>query len=1233
MSSMIIYTSKGVARTEITPSEQSLHHKELMQSDYISLQFNAPLIDFAVGDYIIVNGAKYVLLDVDKPTSNKSQYYAYTLRFDADWQLLGKRVFFYNRQSGSESKWSITAKAATFVQLIVDNANSVGIGTFTAEVDSDLTNLQFIEFDGTSILDALTMIAEAYECDWWIESNVIHLGTCKIGTAVSLRVGEALTSINRTEASNDVVTRLYAFGSTRNLPSNYRKDTSSAIIDGVVQQRLRLPKGTDYIDVRPNLADNEIIEGVRIFENIYPRTNGAISSVTTKQYTTTTDNADGSTTTETWNAYRFVDNGIKFSRDYQISGQDLQVQFQSGSLAGMTFVVEFNPDGEDEASSKAQVWEIIRNDNYGINLPNDTIKPEVGDTYVLTGWDSTKISSLGLVDAAEQELLTEATKWLQKNGNGVYNYECETNSIWCSGYRRVNGEFVFAASNIIDLELGQSVALYDELLIGSSGFNSRVRAYEKNLINPYVCRYTIGETNNYSKTDSLQQQVDAINRSTDPTLPTFVQGGSIRLIKRYDSTPESDSLAYSSLRTKHEYLNKTTEDTAEKHITFADGLTASKVVSDFLQSIGFSPNFGGSGFSLQIVDGKSYLTVDNAYIRNKTTFDELEIREVTHTGGVEIKSPASCKIANTADYYPHIALVDANGQEIADKDGNAVMVLDTESTGVKCYFRASDGEKTIYNDWRIGDQALCQSFNVENGSRYYWRRVVDVSAAPENGYHWVALSLTDGEGDTPMSGDTIVCFGSSMVDRQAAIIMAANGTNAPCFVQLKGISGYVVDESNVVTLLSPTKNIIKGHQIVMMSEGGEKDVAAEFKVQSDKISSVVSKQSGIVDDYAFADFTIKNGRSPDWAGDAIGSPVGFEKADVCQMLIITNAKVGDVVRFKPNATSQRAIVTIIGTDGNAQGAEQDAYDLNSSEYGNYAWYGLSLTERYTYNIEVGGSIEYVVSVDCPELCVWLSDDWSEKSNLELSHIKAKMSAQSRIEQSADNIRLQVGNAGINLDNQNITLTASKTTINGDLAVSVVKCYYDEAKTQLRSAYNGNGDGTIVYYYPNGQVMRQDAFVTDTSGNVLGMRTTYYKADGSVAWVLSEGGIQTTLYDYWEAINGGKALAYTDSTTTMMDICKQYLGEAMRYFSSSQFSRFVSQSGNYKAYNGKVAKGLKSSEIPTSVALYSGVLVYSIELVQDGVLPTYQVAYEQVTTVLNQLSAIVTKKFNSLGEVS
>ena len=272
-------------------------------------------------------------------------------------------------------------------------------------------------------------------------------------------------------------------------------------------------------------------------------------------------------------------------------------------------------------------------------------------------------------------------------------------------------------------------------------------------------------------------------------------------------------------------------------------------------------------------------------------------------------------------------------------------------------------------------------------------------------------------------------------------------------------------------------------------------------------------------------------------------------------------------------------------------------------------------------------------MDCGEVYVYTSDDWGNKNKTKVSHIKAKMTAQSRIDQSADNIRLQVGEAGINLDSKVITLDASKTIVTGDLAVRTVKTYWDAAQTQLKSAYNGNGEGTIVYYYPNGRVMKEDTFVSDTSGNIVGMRTTYYKADGSVAWTINEGGFMTTLPDYWTVLNNGNDLRYTTDVDTMMEMLKQYLTDAMKHFSAAKFSRFVSQSGNYKNYNGKVSKAVRSSEAPTDAMLWAGVLVYSVELYKDGIRPTYIVTYEVCTTKLGQVGAIVTKKFNSLGEVS
>lgn len=687
-------------------------------------------------------------------------------------------------------------------------------------------------------------------------------------------------------------------------------------------------------------------------------------------------------------------------------------------------------------------------------------------------------------------------------------------------------------------------------------------------------------------------------------------------------------------------LSSAEDDTANGKITLAGG-----AVADHLTSTTYTSGFGGKGYEIKMEDGESYLTVDNAYFRNKATFDVLEIREATHTGGEEIKSPASCTIGDVGLYYPSIPFVDADGNEFFASDGQ-FMVVSSTASGYKCFFKASDGDKTIYNDWRVGDLALCHEFNLTSGSRYYHRRVLAVSAEPEGGYQWVALSEDDAQGtDIPIKGDKIVCFGSNIKDRQNAIVLASNGDNAPYFAQLKGLDSFAISEEKYITLLSPTKNIIKGHEIILMSEGGDKNVGDEIKstkaalsVQSDRISSVVNAQEGLVKQYGYADFTIKCGwLSGTWItnaqGNNIGSPLGYEKDTACQLMILTNVEKGDAIRVVPNTKTQIAVVQIYGCDGDARGAEQDAFNLIGEDNKNYTWYGRSTTLVNNFDIDVDGTAEYPIPVDCREVHIWLSDDWSEKSNIQVYHIKAKISAQSRIDQTADNIRLQVGQAGINLDSKVITLDASKTIVTGDLAVSVVKTYWDAAQTQLKSAYNGNGEGTIVYYYPNGQVMKEDTFVTDSKGNVQGMRTTYYKADGSVAWTINEGGFITTLPDYWTVLNNGNDLRYTTDVDTMMEMLKQYLDDAMRFFSAAKFSRFVSQSGNYKNYNGKVSKAVRSSETPTDAMLWAGVLVYSVELYEDGWNPTYIVTYEVCTTKLGQVGAIVTKRFNSLGEIN
>lgn len=1226
-----IYNSSGAIKATIIPSDASVHHKELMVSDYIQLSFNSAE-SFAVGDYIIVDGAKYILNTISLPQSNNAGYYSYTLQFDAEWARLGNHIFFYNRQGAREKKWSLTNYAEAFLSLIISNIKDAGLGEYSYSIDSSVIGIKFIEFDGASILDALTQIAEEWECDWWIESNIVYLGQCKLGSAVSLNVGEALQSLSQTDSENDRITRLYAWGSTRNLPTNYRKDDANeSTLEGIVERRLKLPEGVNYIDIKEGLTSNEIIEGVKVFEDIYPRTSGTISTVTTKQYTDTIENADGSTITETWNAYRFTDSGIKFSRDYQLEGQDLQITFQSGALTGMTFVVEFNPDGASEETLAAQVWEIIRNDDYGIKLPNDSLKPSVGDTYVLSGWDATKIADLGLVSAAEQELLLKATEWLKKYGAGVYNYEGVTNPIWCAGYRMVDNELMFSSANIIDLELGQRVVLSDALIFGGNTYESRIRAYEKNLINQYIASYTIGESKNYSKTADLQSQMDGITRAYDPSI-VMNGGAGVRLIGRYDTTAPTDSNAYSALRSKNQFLDKTAVDSAAKHITFQDGATIiGSAAIDFVDAEGISAKTGEistmitdsirsnnysavSGFSIE--SGKdSIINVDKLNVRKRATFNELDIKSIKHVGGAMVISPASCTIAKI--------------EEFKAGDGSVAVY--------KCYFSATDGERTTNNEWMVNDLALCTMYNLTT-QHHFWRRVTGVSSSPVDGYHYINLSADDCDSDSeaPQVGDEVVCFGNrANADRQAAIIINSEGTDAPSLLQLDGINSYSISDSNIVTQLSKTNNIIRGQQIEVVTMSGNKSMQdfadealtnakgytdkreeflqtqitanansitlkadkttvdaidgrvskaeADIQVNSDGLSSVVSKQEKVGVEFETSRWVGNDGFSYFVFSNGGGYYVVYSKDpqayyDGCTLLTIDNVSDGDKIHIEGN----NMFVHIIGCDGDYQGAESDFSQEYPSEAGNYNVLGFGGDHYSDDGVNI---IDWVATSNWAKVYIMLSDDNpSAYQTAKTTLIKSAYTAESRIRQTADEIELKVGNTGINLDKKQITLSAANTVVKGDLSVQRVMTYYPDGA--VRSAYNGNGNGTIVYFYPNGNKMREDVFEYDASGNAIGMSTIYYKADGSISWKLTQNGFETTLSDYWTYEEG---MAYTSTISEVRKAIAAYKTSGSIDLPTSVFSTFVATSGSLnQSYNGRVVQGrVATSALPKPQTPYTG----------------------------------------------
>ena len=121
------------------------------------------------------------------------------------------------------------------------------------------------------------------------------------------------------------------------------------VVNGVVQRRLMLPADTPYIDVYPDMSEEEAIGDIVVFENVYPRRTGTLSDV----HTRTEEVKDENGTKETVTYYRYKDTGLEFKDEYLIEGQELRIRFQSGKLNGMEFGVIFNPDPKDDMRGAA----------------------------------------------------------------------------------------------------------------------------------------------------------------------------------------------------------------------------------------------------------------------------------------------------------------------------------------------------------------------------------------------------------------------------------------------------------------------------------------------------------------------------------------------------------------------------------------------------------------------------------------------------------------------------------------------------------------------------------------------------------------------------------------------------------------------------------------------------------------------------------------------------------------
>lgn len=314
-----IKTLSGETRFSTPINSGAKGYYSLMEHDYIVLPFTVPEpIDFSMGDYVDLRGvfddalggklAKiYKYISLQNPTTEPGSY-SYELRLDAYYYEWNNKIFKYTPETpGQEASWSLTAsldvQLGVFLRNLKANGYTYNGVDYEFSIDSTVENKALLmTYDNVSLLDALFSMAdeEKWDCDCWVTENVIHFGRCEYGDAVKIELGVEAAEMTRSESKGTYATRIYAFGSTRNLPSNYREIEESTVVNGVVQQRLMLPEGTPYIDAWEDMTDAEAVESVVVFDDVYPRRIGTLSDVTTMEYTDEVEQEDGSTVEETW---------------------------------------------------------------------------------------------------------------------------------------------------------------------------------------------------------------------------------------------------------------------------------------------------------------------------------------------------------------------------------------------------------------------------------------------------------------------------------------------------------------------------------------------------------------------------------------------------------------------------------------------------------------------------------------------------------------------------------------------------------------------------------------------------------------------------------------------------------------------------------------------------------------------------------------------------------------------
>lgn len=334
---------------------------------------------------------------------------------------------------------------------------------------------------------------------------------------------------------------------------------SSYVDYAQTETRLQLPTshGLPYVDAVDGLKEWQVFEDKVTYDDIFPKQkNWTIgiprvveddpSGLVVTEYST------GETTTKYLPVYYVRHSEFEglndgdsipttspyvFLEDYLLQGEELRVKFEVGAtLGGMSFAAVFNPykaaikNDDGTYNAGAQWFKLIPNEDYGRRLPDEVGRPKENDPFILTGFNSEAITSLGLVGQAEAELLAKAKEEVAKRYRSEGTSTCHLMSDYAAAVGA--GEFITADGfNIITADgfqftpkssnsgidtlpfgEGMQVRIYNPAVFGNEGKVLRIIGYEIKLDFPWDSPiFVAGESKPYSRLRAIEKTIKKTN--------------------------------------------------------------------------------------------------------------------------------------------------------------------------------------------------------------------------------------------------------------------------------------------------------------------------------------------------------------------------------------------------------------------------------------------------------------------------------------------------------------------------------------------------------------------------------------------------------------------------------------------------------------------------------------------------------------------------------------------------